>query len=170
MQHAPVQQQAAWLCSYAAMQALMSSRKMRRLPRTWQARHRGRLVLCHQRHGGRGHTCHQLQPVAVAEKQLACGQGRIGGRIGQVDRWRRAGFHVKWCCLVQPQGAARCRYPTTQLISASIELRTHPSPAHTAGSPGSTHPRRGQRPAAAAGHTRAAPCCGWRRPPAKRVQ
>ena len=52
---------------------------------TRQARHSGSSLLGDQRHGGRGHTRHQLQPVVVAEQQLACrrGWGFEGRRRGE---------------------------------------------------------------------------------------
>ena len=55
---------------------------------TWQARHRRRFVLCDEGHGGRGDPRHQLQPVAVAEQQLACGAARQGRQVGHHEEWQ----------------------------------------------------------------------------------
>ena len=67
------------------------------------------------------------------KSSLPAGWVEFGGGVGLVGRWEASRVA---CEAVLSCAAARCSYPTIQLMSISIRLPTHPSPARTAGSPG----------------------------------
>ena len=129
---------------------------------TWQACHQRRPVLCDERHGGGGHPRHQLQPVAVAEQQLACNRGAGPQHAGLGPAGSQGATAGEWpdgrwcatpgCCCPPQQYAVPLRESTPPKGMEPLPPHKHALSAHSM--PNSTIQRRTPLPPSAPAHRR----------------